>query len=430
MRQLKELRSGAVSASTRRRTTFLLVLLAWLARLWTHRLTVTQLPEAPTSLMEFLTSPAWPWVDAPLPGLVVTLASAFGPAEWMLLAFELIAATIVVVSLLRLGQRWLDFEAAVIGAIAWALGAPLLAIFTMPASAGWTAAIAMMIAGAMLRVAHRRQPENAWKIGALAGLHSLFGGGGLWWVLGAMAWLPLTSPRFRGWGFARSASLIVAGWLVVVMPFAVRNAAVGGGDPKVPGAGDLARVHAAVHTPELSAPRLTIDAGKRGPASVAYTDSVLAASGLPVHGAEWTRGTNLVTLTLQRANDEGGAGWTRMVRRAVATVGGWSPPGIADVTGIPWFMIVLFAWAGVAALLPGMRQLFPLVLGGMVPVVQAMLLGIGSPTLLAASPFVCLYAGYGAWRMWDGRRSPLTWAIAPLALVLAGMLHLWVRDWT
>jgi hypothetical protein len=313
----------------------------------------------------------------------------------------------------------------------WAFCAPALAIFKVPGSEGWQAALAILVAGSMLAVARRRAPEQAWRIGAWAGTLTLFSGGGLLWALGAVAWLPLTSSRFRGWGFARSAALILAGWSVVVLPFAVRNAAVGGGDPQLPGAGDFARLHAAMHAGTVAAPGWAppADGAPRGPRSVAYADSVLGANGLPSRTTEWSRSTNLLTLALQEASAREGAGWRAVVRRPVAALGGWAHPEREAVIAIPWAFVVLFAWIGVAALVPGMRQLFPLMLGGFVPLALGAGLGLSTGTMLAASPFVCLYAGYGIWRIWTGRRAMITWVVAPVVLIVAVFLHLAVRFW-
>lgn len=431
MRQQKLLQSGAVTASTRRTTTWVLVLVAWAARVWTDFASGRDVPDAPAPLGEYLTSRQWPWVDPPLPGLILALGDLVPADGLALLALELVAAAIVVVTLLRLGERWLDFDAAVLGAALWAVCAPALAIFRVPGSEGWQAALAVMVAGAMLTVARRRAPDQAWRIGAWAGVLTLLSGGGLLWSAGAIAWLPLTSSRFRGWGFARSGALILAGWMVVVLPFAVRNAAVFGGDPKLPGAGDVARLHAAMHAATVAAPAWSapVAPALRGPWSAAYTDSVLAAHGLPVRTPEWSRSTNLLTLALQEAGARNGAGWQSVVRRPLAALGGWAPHAREPVMALPWFVIVLFAWIGVTALLPGLRQLFPLVLGGLVPLAQGTALGVSTGTLLSASPFVCLYAGYGIWRIWTGRRATITWMVAPVALLLALLAHWAVRSW-
>ena len=62
MGQQKLLQSGAVSASSRRKTTFSLVVATWGIRIWTDLASGRDVPEAPTSLAEFLRSPEWPWV--------------------------------------------------------------------------------------------------------------------------------------------------------------------------------------------------------------------------------------------------------------------------------------------------------------------------------------------------------------------------------
>ena len=425
------LQTGAVPASTRRSATVALVLLAWALRVWTHFSAGRPVPEAPTSLRRYLLSADWPWVDPPLPGLLLAIGDVLRTDGLVLLGLELVATAIVVVLLLRLGERWLDFDAAVLGAGLWALCAPAVAVLRVPGSEGWEAAFSIMVASAMLKVARQRAPGMAWRVGASAGLLTLFSGGGILWALASMGWLPLTSNRFRGWGWLRTVGLVAAGWILVVAPVAVRNAAVTG-DPKIPGTGDVARAHAAARVGEVAATPLDdfVTAPPEGPISVAYTDSVLAAEGVPLRTSEWSRATNLLTLTLQEAGEEGGRGFRATGRRVVAVVGGWRAPDTGEVIAVPWVLVVLLAWVGVVALLPATRQLFPLLVGGIVPLLQASIFGVDQGVVVAGAPFVCLYAGYGAWRIWTGRKWALTWAVAPAVLLLALLLHLLVRGWS
>lgn len=426
----QELQTGSVSTSARAVATLALVALAGGLRVLTQLRSGEPTPNVPVSLSEFLRSPDWPWIDPPLPHLILALSEILNRQWLFLLLVELGATAIVVVMLLRLGERWLDFDAAMLGAGVFALAAPAVAVFEVPGVEGWQAALAILVAGAMMRTARRREPRLGLRIGLYAGLLTLFSGGGMLWALAAVAWLPLTSYRFRNRGFFFVAGMILAGWLLVVIPVGVRNAVVTG-DFKLPVAGDVVRMHAAAGAGTIQAPALTApeDSTQSRPASVRMADAILAEAGLPVDASEWSRSANLMTLTLREANADGGQGWRTGVRRFVATIGGWVPPQRFEVLAVPWAAVVLLAWCGIFAMLPAARQLFPLLLGGLVPLLQGMVLGVDSGTLLIASPFVCLYAGYALWRLWTGRRWALTWAVVPVVIGIALLVHLGVRGW-
>lgn len=426
----QDLQTGSATTTTRTVAMTALVLLAGGLRVLTQLRSGETVPDVPLSLPEFLRSPDWPWVDPPLPYLILGLSEILNRQWLFLLLVELIATAIVVIMLVRLGERWLDFDAAVLGAGVFALAAPAVAVFEVPGVEGWQAALAILVAGAMMRTARRREPKLGIRIGLYAGLLTLFSGGGLLWALAAIAWLPLTSNRFRKSGFFQVAGMIVAGWLIVVVPVMVRNAVVTG-DPKLPIAGEVVRMHAAaaagtVHAPPLVAPN---DSVRIRPASVRAADAVLAEAGRPVAANEWTRATNLLTLTFQAAAEDGAQGWRAAFRRSVATIGGWVPPQRFEVLAVPWAAVVFLAWCGIVAMLPAARQLFPLLLGGLIPLVQGMVLGVSTGTLLIASPFVCLYAGYALWRLWTGRQWLLTWIVVPVVIGIALIVHLAVRGW-
>lgn len=428
----QELQAGAVSSSTRVVTTLALVLLAGGLRVLTQLRSGESAPDAPVSLPDFLLSPRWPWIDPPLPDLILAISEVLNRQWLFLLVVELVATAIVVITLLRLGERWLDFDAAVLGAGLWAVAAPAVAVFEVPGVEGWQAALAILVAGAMMRTARRREPKLALRIGLYAGLLTLFSGGGLLWAIAAVAWLPATSNRFRRRGFAWTLLWVVVGWTVIVTPVAVRNAVVGNGDPQLPVIGDLARMHAAARTGTVAAPPLPAptDSVRARPASARYAERVLERDGRSTDANAWSRGTDLVALTLEEATDDGGRGWAAALKRFVAAAGGWTPPARFEVLALPWLIVVLFAWCGVVAMLPSARQFFPLLLGGAVPILQGMVLGIDTGTLLAASPFVSLYAGYAMWRVWTGRRWMLTWVVVPAVLAVALAVHFVVRDWS
>ena len=427
----QELQTGAVSSTTRTVATLALVLLAGGLRVLTQLRAGNTPPDAPVSLIDYLKSPQWVWVDPPLPGLILALSEILNRQALFLLIFELVATVIVVIMLLRLGERWLDFSAAVLGAGLWALAAPAVAAFEVPGVEGWQAALAILVAGAMLRTARRREPKLGLRLGIYAGLLTLFSGGGLLWAIAAVAWLPVTSNRFRGRGFAVTTGMILAGWLIVVTPVAVRNAVVSGGEPSLPMIGELARMHAAASEGTIAAPSLDspADSSHVQPASVRYVERVLAADPDPDATSVFGRTRTLLASTFRVAAANGLQGWRAAFERAVAGIGGWVPPDRYHVLALPWFVVVVLAWCGVVALLPAFRQSFPLLLGGTIPLLQAMTMGIDSGTLLVASPFVCLYAGYALWRLWTGRRWALTWAVVPAVAGVAAVVHLVVRDW-
>ncbi len=411
------LQTGSISLGRRRLVTAGLLALTWGLRYRVHALAGEAAVVPPLPLRELLLSPQWPWIDPPLPGLVLALAHSTGHATGILLGLELIAATVVVLGILRLGERWLDFDAAVLGAASWAMAAPAVAVFRQPGIEGWIPALAVLLAAAALRVARRRDPRSAWSIGVRAGWLTLFSGGGAAWAVAIVAWLPATSRRFRGREFFRVAGLVALAWTVVVAPVALRNAIVGGGDPQLPLAGAAARLHAAVVQGGIEGARLP--AMGPGPATVVWSDSVLVARGLrPQRLREWERAANLMSATLEELGRHPRR-WLDGPRRVLAGLGGFVPQELGGTVGIPWEWIVVAAWIGGFALLPGIVQFFPLLLGGGLPLLSASLFGLQESVLLAASPFVCLYAGYGIWRLWVGRRSPVTWLAVPLLVGLA-----------
>jgi len=426
----QELQTGSVTAVTRAVAVTALVALAGGLRVLTQLRSGEPAPNVPVSLTEFLRSPDWPWIDPPLPHLILALSEILNRQWLFLLLVELSATAIVVVMLIRLGERWLDFDAAVLGAGLFALAAPAVAVFEVPGVEGWQAALAILVAGAMMRTARRREPKLGIRIGLYAGLLTLFTGGGLLWAVAAIAWLPLTSNRFRRMGFLYTTGMIVAGWMIVVVPVTVRNAVVTG-EAKLPIAGDVVRMYVAAEAATVQAPPLVAptDSVRTRPASVRAAERVLSEHGREVDASEWSRSTALLGLTLEAASAEGGKGWGAGFRRVIATIGGWVPPQRLEVLAVPWAAVVVLAWCGVVAMLPAARQLFPLLLGGTIPLLQGMVFGVSSGTLLIASPFVCLYAGYALWRLWTARRWVLTWVVVPVVVGIALIVHLAVRGW-
>jgi hypothetical protein len=126
----------------------------------------------------------------------------------------------------------------------------------------------------------------------------------------------------------------------------------------------------------------------------------------------------------------GGEGYAVALKRFIALLGGWLPPAEYPAWTLPWWWLVLAAWVGVVALLPGARFLFPLLLGGLVPLLRGMLFGVDSGTVLTATPFISIYAAYGVWRVVTARQSSGTWAALAVVLLLAILVHLGVRGWS
>lgn len=392
--------------------------IAVVLRLSVHFSSGRAVPAPPAELAEYLTSPAHIWSAPPLPGLILSVAHLFTQPANVLIAIELVAVVTVVGLLVRLGERWLDYRVGLLAALAWAFCGPALSVFRVPGSEGWQAALSILCAAAMLRVARRRAPREAWRIGAAAGTLTLFSGGGILWAVAGAAWLPMTSRKFRGRQWFVLAGLILAGWMAVVAPVAVRNAVLTGGDPVFPLSDGFARFYVAMVEPSLAS----------GPVADARAMSAAAleSAGVSPDASEWTRSMKLVGLAL----DSGASGWSAAWRRFAALLGGWLPEVEQSGTGLPWWWLILAAWVGVVALLPGTRFLLPLLLGGLIPLLRGMFHGVDPGTALSATPFICLYAAYGVWRGVTGRRSPITWIVSAVVLLLALIVHSSVRGWS
>jgi hypothetical protein len=413
----QQLRSGSLPAAALRTWSALVAAVAVALRLWVHFASGRAVPAPPAPLPEYLWSADYIWSAPPLPGLILSVAHLWPEPANLLIAIELVAVVTVVGLLVRLGERWLDYRVGLLAAAGWAFCGPALAVFRVPGSEGWQAALSILCAAAMLRVARRRAPREAWRIGAAAGMLTLFSGGGLLWAVAGSAWLPVTSRKFRSRNWLLLTGLIFAGWMAVVAPVAVRNAILDGGDPVFPLADGAAGFYVAMVEPGLSSGS---DAEAR-----AIGDAALIGAGVPDDASEWTRSWTLVRLALE----SGGEGWGAAWRRFAAPLGGWLPE--AESSGaLPWWWLTVAAWVGVVALLPGTRFLFPLLLGGFIPLLRGMFGGVDPGTAVSATPFVCLYAGYGVWRVVTGRRSPVTWAATAAVLAVALLVHWSVRGWS
>ena len=163
--------------------------------------------------------------------------------------------------------------------------------------------------------------------------------------------------------------------------------------------------------------------------AVVLGDEALADAGVDRDASAWTRSTTLSGLGLRAGAHDGAAGWRAMGRRLVALAGGWLPPTESPDWALRWWGLTVLGWMGVVALLPGTRFLFPLLLGGLVPLVRGMIYGVDPGTALTATPFICLYAGYGVWRMATGWRSMVTWVVLPVVFAVALLVHFSVRGW-
>lgn len=408
------LRSGSIPPSTLKVWGGVLAAIAVLLRLSVHFASGRAVPAAPAGFREYLTSSDFIWSSPPLPGLLLGLAHLFTDPMTVLIAIELVAVVTVVALTVRLGERWLDYRVGLMAAAAWAFCGPAVGVFRVPGAEGWQAALSILCAAATLRVARRRAPTESWRIGLSAGLLTLFSGGGVLWLAGAAGWLPWTSRKFRGREWLILVGLMLAGWAAVVLPVVIRNAVLTGGEPVLPMAEDAARFYVAMTGPVLAA----------DPDFSALADSALVAHGIRADASEWTRAGRLTALGLAS-----GPGWGAMGRRLVALVGGWLPPVEDPAWVLPWWWLTLCAWMGVVALIPGIRFNFPLLLGGLVPLLRGMCFGLDPGTALMATPFVCLYAGYGIWRVVTGRRSLITWMVLPVVFLVAVLVHLSVRGW-
>lgn len=417
----QELRSGSLPASRLRAWAAFLAAVAVALRLVVHFSSGRAVPEAPAGLEEFLRSAEHVWSSPPLPGLILSIVHRFADPTTILIAIELVAVVTVVGLLVRLGERWLDYRVGLLAAAAWAFCGPAVVVFRVPGSEGWQAALSILCAAAMLRVARRRAPGESWRIGVSAGVLTLFSGGGVLWVIAAMGWLPVTSRKFRGRKWLLLAGMMIVGWTAVVLPVAIRNAVVTGGDPVLPVADEAARFFVAMSEPELAS-------GPREHAII-LADAALENAGVDQDASAWSRWTSLIGMGLRSGAHDGAAGWRAMGRRFVALGGGWLPPAESPDWALRWWGLTVLGWMGVVALLPGTRFLFPLLLGGLVPFARGMIYGVDPGTALAATPFICLYAGYGVWRMATGWRSMVTWIVLPLVLAVSLLVHFGVRGW-
>ncbi len=417
----QELRSGSLPASRLRAWAAFLAAVAVALRLVVHFSSGRAVPAAPAGLGEFFRSADHVWSSPPLPGLILSVVHRFTDPTTILIAIELVAVVTVVGLLVRLGERWLDYRVGLLAAAAWAFCGPAVVVFRVPGSEGWQAALSILCAAAMFRVARRRAPRESWRIGVSAGVLTLFNGGGLLWMIAAMGWLPVTSRKFRGRQWLLLAGLMILGWTAVMLPVAIRNAVVIGGDPVLPVADEAARFFVAMSEPALAS-------GPRDQAIV-LADSALANAGVDRDTSAWTRSTNLIGLGFRAGAEDGAAGWRAMGRRLVALAGGWLPPTESPDWALRWWGLTVLGWMGVVALLPGTRFLFPILLGGLVPLIRGMIYGVDPGTALTATPFICLYAGYGVWRVATGWRSMVTWIVLAAVLTIALLVHFSVLGW-
>lgn len=418
----QQLQSGSLSGAGLRAWTALVAVVAVALRLSVHFSHGRAVAEPPADFSRFLTSADHVWSSPPLPGLILSASHLLADPVTILIATELVAVVTVVGLLVTLGDRWLDYRAGLLAAVAWTFCGPAVAVFRVPGSEGWQAALSILCAAAMLRVARRRAPRESWRIGASAGLLTLFGGGGALWAVAAMAWLPVTSRKFRGRKLLVVIGLVLAGWTAMVLPVAVRNAVVTGGDPVLPIADESARFYVAMSEPGLAS---------GSPAQAReFADAALERDGFAMNSSALSRSTRLTLMGLKAGFEENAAGWKAMIRRFVALGGGWLPPAESPDWTIRWWGLSLIAWTGLVALLPGVRFLLPLILGGLIPLIRGMVYGVDPGTALTATPFVCLYAGYGIWRIATGRRSLVTWILLPGVLGVALLFHYSVRGWS
>jgi len=404
----QSLRSGSIPAVGLQAWATVLAAVAVALRLSVYFASGRAVPEPPAGFFDQA------WSAPPLPALILEIAHRFSDPVTILIAIELVAVVTVVGLTIRLGERWLDYRVGLLAAAAWAFCGPAVVVFRVPGSEGWQAALSILCAAAMLRVARLRAPRQSWRIGMSAGLLTLFTGGGALWLAGAMAWLPVTSRKFRGRQWLVLAGLMIAGWSAVVLPVVVRNAVVSGGDLVLPVANDAERYYVAMSEPALASE------------ATALPDSALVAADVGADASAWQRSVTLTRLGLE----SGAPAWQGVLRRMVALVGGWLPPVEEPGWVLPWWWLTLCASLGVVALLPGVRFLFPLLLGGLVPLLRGMIYGVDPGTVLMATPFICLYAGYGVWRIGTGWRSAVTWIALPIVLILAFVVHFSVRGWS
>jgi len=377
-------------------------------------------------------SEGW-WVGSPLYLLLASADTSLGLDGRGLLILQAVVGALVAGLLYRTALGTLGFLPALTAGLLWAVAEPAVSgglLFLGELLAG---AATLLLVRALLDLAWRREPRRSWRAGAgVGGVGLLHGPAALWlpWIAG---WLPWRSRRFRGAGWAVAVGLLLAGWLALALLPILHGAlehraftptfANGPYDLYV-GAVDPAGL-AAVDEARPVDPVRRFLVARHGSGGAAPDTLHAARVEAPADGTRAVAGPRPPRAWLAEAARlwaaRPGVLAQRALQRAAAFLGGAAPgpvppPQAGFLPLLPLDPLLILAFLGAFALLGSLRVFAPLYAAVGLPLLVAAFTGLTARGQLAALPFLCLFAGYGAARLWMGRRSPVTWVVAPLLL--------------
>lgn len=427
----KDLQLGSVSPQTQRRAFLVLFLLTVLPRLHVWWRLPHPASQSEPTFLGFLTAATWDWIGAPLVLMLHALDNSYLGGEVFGPLVAVVSASVVIL-LVRAGRRWLDLPSGILAAVLWGITALAIAPPASAAPAVLAGAVSLFYARQLLHFAARRQVEGAFQLGLTLGVLGWLTGLTWLWLVGTLVWLPSLSQHFRGSAWAKVAGLVLAGCLLVLLPVGVRNLVVDD-EFRLPSVEAPAYVLAGAHAPTVAQPFLERAATYHSPPLRAWVDDQLETADLAGATSSLERNAALSTLILRRWGEVPGRVLQTGVRRVVAFLAGWPGTDRMDLAGlpaVPWAVVSLLSWLGLAALLPSARVFFPLFLGVLIPTLQATAYGLDSGTILLALPFFCLFAGYGLMRLIVARRWVSTWILSLSMLSVAIVAHLGVSTWS
>ncbi len=429
-----ELNRGSLSASTRRRGFFFVLIVAFCYRaipLW-------QASKYPGSLgvsvrepgllgpflgqdrvlQAFLTE-SW-WVGSPVYLFFSALEQSLGLSGEGLLILQALLGIICVGVIYRASVSWLGFSAAVLASLFFTIattscmgGVMLLPEFVF----AWGSLLFLRHLNSLVR--HRESGRCLTTGFALGGL-SILGAMGSLWLPFVLVWLPLNSRHFRGRAFLDLSWRIVVGWLLVISPGLVQGAMSHGS-----------------FTPPFANVAYDLANGLRSPHVVREVRDDTPLDPSSRHDFQRQRLARLDSSPLQdlgKAWSEAPDPLVNLVRRGRAFLGGthddgaflssesWAQLGLARLPMLSIAFLAALSWLGGVALLGSLRSFAPLYFGVAVPLLAAVGTGLSPQLWMAGMPFFCLLAGYGCSRVWLGRRSPVTWLLVPIILGLGYLL--------
>jgi hypothetical protein len=438
--------SGVVSASVRRKTALAIALLAVVWRLVPVLRVLRTAPDELRVAMEaavpvpftlqdfglgaFLVRPEVAWVGSPLYLLGVALDSSLHGGGVLVLVLQWLLGSLLAAATFHVGERWIGYRGAVLAGLLCALSRQSLMACMAIVPAVAISLGCLLFASMLSRLHARSTGQHALRLGLGSGALSLLSGLGVLWTAVALVWMAMRARAFRGWRLAVGAGYLLAGHLAVLSPVLLHNALT---------QRDLV-------APCANAPfELYLGAASRGLASregLANVSDLLARRqyGLLLlerlepgrTRRELGRGCAWLRLAAGELARHPGSALTSYLRRAVAYLGGplpvppsaWLPASVwkpSQLPMVPIGAILALSWLGCVALAGSVRAYVPLFGGLLLPWVTAVLAGASLTAQIVALPFLCLMAGYGIARVWEGRRWPVTWLMA-LPVLAAGVV--------